>query len=59
MDTMTQIQQEQRELVERIREINRAKAKRVLTRIAKKEKWPEGDLDLVAASLGLEVGDDG
>ena len=59
MDTMTQLQREQREFVERVREINRIKAKRYLVRVAEKNHWSEEDLDLVAASLGLEAGDDG
>jgi hypothetical protein len=58
MDTMAQLQKEQREFVERVREINRIKAKRYLVRVAEKNYWSRADLDLVAASLGLEVGDE-
>lgn len=53
MDTMTQIQKQQRELVERIQAVSRAKARRYLERLAKERKWPPEDLELVTAMLGV------
>jgi len=57
MDTLTMLQKQQWEQVQRIKEVNRAKAARHVKRRAEEDQWSQDELELVLGALG--VGDEG